>query len=155
MTPRTLEVRRVDKPIRMRVRRTCHRCQTNFGPEKVCVNCQHVRCKQCPRYPPARTKEEKEARALSKAQAKTEMSPEGADKSKEHKRAPLTIPSRTGGQDLTYKNIHQRVRRTCHRCQTLFQGISTQCENCGHNRCKICPRDPYVSTQLLLFHIIY
>lgn len=159
MSPRTLEVQRVEKPIRMRVRRTCHRCQTNFGSDKVCASCQHVRCKKCPRHPPPRTKEEKEARALAKAQGKTpELTTKiaavaagagatglvpAAIPAKKQKQ-PLTLPSRTGGQDLVYKQIRQRVRRTCHRCQTLFQGDSKECENCAHIRCKKCPRDPYV-----------
>lgn len=146
MTPRTLEVRRVDKPIRMRVRRNCHRCQTTFGADKVCANCQHVRCKQCPRYPPARTKEEKEARALAKAQAQAaEISAEAPiaiDDSDKKDLPPLSMPSRTGGPDLIYKHVKQRIRRTCHRCQSVFQGTSTTCENCGHTRCKLCPRDP-------------
>ncbi|CRG84352.1 hypothetical protein PISL3812_01649 [Talaromyces islandicus] len=130
MSPRNLEVQRVEKPIRMRVRRTCHRCQTIFGSDKVCASCQHVRCKKCPRHPPARTKEEKDARVLAKAQGK---GPEIASKlvaiaaagaagpvpaviPVKKPKQPLTIPSRTGGQDL--------------------------CENCAHIRCKKCPRDP-------------
>lgn len=146
MTPQNLEVRRVDKPIRMRVRRTCHRCQTTFGPDRVCVNCQHVRCKQCPRYPQARTKEEKEARALAKAQVQPDMSSEAAaaaalDSSRQ--KYTLTIPAPVGAQDL-YKRAKQHMRRSCHRCQTPFPETPILCENCGHNRCQLCPRVPYV-----------
>jgi hypothetical protein len=152
MSPRNLEVKRVEKPIRMRVRRTCHRCQTTFGSDKVCASCQHVRCKKCPRHPPPRTKEEKEARALAKAQGKAPENPAAAGPSgpapaavpAKKPKQPLTLPSRTGGQDLVYKQIRQRVRRTCHRCQTVFSGDSKECENCAHIRCKKCPRDPYV-----------
>jgi hypothetical protein len=54
------------------------------------------------------------------------------------------MESRTGGQDVIYKAIRQRVRRTCHQCQTLFPGTSTVCESCGHIRCRSCPREPYV-----------
>lgn len=154
MSPRNYEVQRVEKPIRMRVRRTCHRCQTIFGSDRVCHNCQHVRCKACPRYPPARTKEEKEARALAKAKGKqpenTSDTPaaaaiiEPSDNTRKMERTPLTMESRTGGQDVIYKEIRQRVRRTCHQCQTIFKGHSTVCENCGHIRCKSCPREPYV-----------
>lgn len=155
MSPRNLEVQRVEKPIRMRVRRTCHRCQTTFGSDRVCVNCQHVRCKDCPRYPLARTTEEKEARALAKAKGKQAEQPlesvaANIDNTKtRQKPAPITMASRTGGQDLVHKPIKQRVRRTCHQCQTLFKGTSTQCESCGHTRCKICPRDPYVFTTIV------
>lgn len=147
MSPRNLNVERVEKPIRMRVRRTCHRCQTTFGPDRVCANCQHVRCKKCPRYPPARSKEEKEARAKAKAaeQAKAAAGQAKAAEPKKKSKTPqLTIPSRTGGQDLVRKPIRQRVRRTCHRCNTLFIGDAKECTNCHHIRCKKCPRDPYV-----------
>jgi RNA polymerase subunit RPABC4/transcription elongation factor Spt4 len=60
------------------------------------------------------------------------------------------MESRTGGQDVIYKAIKQRVRRTCHQCQTLFPGISTVCESCGHIRCKSCPREPYASPPSIL-----
>lgn len=149
MSPRNIEVQRVEKPIRMRVRRTCHRCQTTFGSDKVCSNCQHVRCKACPRYPPARTKEEKEARALAKAKGKQPENPSNTSAIIEPdntahtvERTPLTMESRTGGQDVIFKEIQQRVRRTCHQCQTIFKGHSTVCESCGHIRCKKCAREP-------------
>ena len=152
MSPRNYEVKRVEKPIKMRVRRTCHRCQTTFGSDRVCRNCQHVRCKACPRYPPARTKEEKEARALAKAKSKQPEKPSGtptaaadiepSDNTQKMERTPLTMESRTGGQDVIYKEIEQRVRRTCHQCQTIFKGHSTVCESCGHIRCRNCPREP-------------
>ncbi|WEW57701.1 hypothetical protein PRK78_003168 [Emydomyces testavorans] len=138
VTPRsaTENVERVEKPIRLRVRRNCHRCLTTFGPERICVGCSHVRCKKCFRYPPAKPKDESEEKpricAIEKAQ-KAELRP---------KKAPLTIPSRTGGQDLVRKPIMQRVRRTCHKCSTLFIGNATECLNCNHIRCKRCPRDP-------------
>jgi hypothetical protein len=51
-SPTDLQFPRVTKTIRMRVRRTCHRCETTFGSDKLCVNCQHQRCKKCPRFPP-------------------------------------------------------------------------------------------------------
>ncbi|PCG97438.1 Zinc finger, FYVE/PHD-type [Penicillium occitanis (nom. inval.)] len=152
MSPRNYEVKRVEKPIKMRVRRTCHRCQTTFGSDRVCRNCQHVRCKACPRHPPARTKEEKEARALAKAKGKqpekssdtpaTAAIIEPSDNTQKMERTPLTMESRTGGQDVIYKEIKQRVRRTCHQCQTIFKGHSTVCESCGHIRCRNCPREP-------------
>ncbi|KAK2766834.1 hypothetical protein FQN54_006148 [Arachnomyces sp. PD_36] len=130
---------RVEKPIRMRVRRNCHRCQTTFGADKICSNCQHPRCKKCPRYPVAKTPEEKEAKAKAKAAAAKEaMARKGAKPAN----PPLTIPSRTGGQDLVRKPAMQRVRRNCHLCQSLFVGDSKECAICHHIRCKKCPRDP-------------
>ncbi|KAL3495306.1 hypothetical protein BJX62DRAFT_8483 [Aspergillus germanicus] len=132
-------VQRVTKSIRMRVRRTCHRCQTTFGPDKVCVNCQHVRCKKCPRHPPTKPKDKKEqaGSALQTiiAQKREAVQPK-------QKEPQLTIPSRTGGQDLIRKPVRQRVRRTCHRCNTVFAAHATECSSCKHIRCKICPRDP-------------
>ncbi|KAI4170069.1 MAG: hypothetical protein LQ343_005210 [Gyalolechia ehrenbergii] len=53
------DAQRVEKKIRMRVHRSCHHCQATFGPEKVCNNCKHTRCKKCPRFPTKRTKESK------------------------------------------------------------------------------------------------
>ncbi|KAF3907746.1 hypothetical protein AA313_de0209408 [Arthrobotrys entomopaga] len=43
---------RVEKPIRMRVRRYCHVCRTAFGSDKSCSSCGHKRCIECPRSPP-------------------------------------------------------------------------------------------------------
>ncbi|PGG98605.1 hypothetical protein AJ79_08809 [Helicocarpus griseus UAMH5409] len=126
--PADRNVQRVEKPVRMRVRRNCHRCLTTFGSEKVCAGCEHVRCKKCFRYPPPKPKED--------------ANDKGKAKAADPKKVVLTIPSRTGGQDLVRKPIKQRVRRTCHRCETLFIGDATECENCKHVRCKKCPRDP-------------
>lgn len=55
----------------------------------------------------------------------------------------LTIPSRTGGQDLVRRPARQRVRRNCHLCGNLFPTAdATECIGCGHIRCKKCPRNP-------------
>lgn len=134
------DTERVEKPIRMRVRRNCHRCQTTFGADKICTNCQHPRCKKCPRYPVAKTPEEKEARAKAKAAAAAKEAL--ARKGKRSANPPLTIPSRTGGQDLVRRPVMQRVRRNCHLCHSLFVGDSKECAICHHIRCKKCPRDP-------------
>ncbi|KAE8350405.1 hypothetical protein BDV28DRAFT_159628 [Aspergillus coremiiformis] len=134
-----MAVQRVAKPIRMRVRRTCHRCQTTFGPDKLCTNCQHVRCKKCPRYPAAKTHDQT-ATALHTILAQKDKNPTGTQR--KVKEPPLTLPSRTGGQDLVRKQIKQRVRRTCHRCCTTFAPGATECNSCKHTRCKKCPRDP-------------
>lgn len=45
-------VERVEKKPRMRVRWTCHECQSTFGRDKHCPNCTHSRCRECIRYPP-------------------------------------------------------------------------------------------------------
>ncbi|KAI4683383.1 uncharacterized protein J4E88_004559 [Alternaria novae-zelandiae] len=54
-------VQRVEKSIRMRVHRSCHRCGTLYGSDKVCLQCEHKRCKKCPRFPKKKTPEEKQA----------------------------------------------------------------------------------------------
>lgn len=140
---------RVNKPIRMRVRRTCHRCQTTFGPDKVCTNCQHPRCKQCPRSP---SPQEKDAEHLHIPKLKVleirSRHPTASIGLHTHLKltvdphAPLTLPSRTGGQDLVHKSVLQRVRRTCHCCNEAFTPGSKECQSCKHLRCKLCPREP-------------
>ena len=138
---------RTEKPIRMRVRRTCHQCNATFGVAKECPSCSHVRCKQCTRYPPKRTEEEKQAsreRRAAKAKeaaANPIIVPDWRvdEKKSEFK---LTKPAKTGGQDLVYRKPRQRVRRNCHQCNTLFTSGSKTCAECGHIRCTDCPRDP-------------
>ncbi|KAE8132665.1 hypothetical protein BDV38DRAFT_287583 [Aspergillus pseudotamarii] len=140
-SPTDTEVQRVVKPIRMRVRRTCHRCQTTFGIDKLCTNCQHVRCKKCPRYPPHKSSHDHQNEsALQTILSQKGKEPAGAPR--KPKEPPLTLPSRTGGQDVIRKEVKQRIRRTCHRCCTTFAPDVTECENCQHTRCKKCPREP-------------
>ncbi|GFG19439.1 conserved hypothetical protein [Aspergillus udagawae] len=138
-TPSDMTVQRVAKPIRMRVRRTCHRCETTFGPDKVCVNCQHIRCTKCPRHTSTKPNDQAQ-NALETIRRAAQGHEPPRLMSKESQ---LTIPSRTGGQDLTRKPIRQRVRRTCHRCNTMFPNKDvTECPTCRHIRCKKCPREP-------------
>lgn len=124
---------RVEKKIRMRVHRTCHRCQVTFGPEKVCTNCDHNRCKKCPKFPVRKPK------SKGKGLGAGAISGEDATKGKSKI---LTMPSRVTGKELARKDPSQRVRRTCHKCDTLFVGRAIQCEGCGHERCPSCPREP-------------
>ncbi|KAK6356553.1 hypothetical protein TWF718_000905 [Orbilia javanica] len=116
---------RVEKPIRMRVRRYCHECQTAFGSEKTCPSCGHKRCVECPRSPPPKADKKK-----SKSKTKEFDPYEG-----------LTMPSKTGGQPLVYRKIRQRVHWKCHKCESDFAGQKT-CPKCTHNRCKKCHREP-------------
>ncbi|CAH0021944.1 unnamed protein product [Clonostachys rhizophaga] len=138
-------VLRVNKPIRMRVRRTCHRCEANFTTTKECPSCQHTRCVKCTRYPPRRTEEEKIASRERRAElirTQKENAPLIVDYRIDQKPVVLKKPSKTGGQDLIYKKPRQRVRRNCHECARLFPPGSKTCEGCGHIRCTDCPRDP-------------
>ncbi|KAF2451184.1 hypothetical protein P171DRAFT_418 [Karstenula rhodostoma CBS 690.94] len=129
-----VSVQRIEKPIRMRVHRTCHRCGTTYGAEKVCAKCEHKRCKQCPRYPKKKTPLEK-----TQSQAKSDVA---AVKALPKKKRVLTVPSRSGGE-LAYHPAKQRVRRNCHKCHALFiPPTATICEGCRHIRCTKCPREP-------------
>lgn len=127
---------RIEKPIRMRIHRTCHKCGTTYGSSKICVNCEHARCTKCPRYPIKKDKTQAEKGKAAAAAATTAVD------APEEKKLVLTRPSRTGGQPLVRKKPKQRVRRTCHDCGTLFLVGNKTCAACGHIRCVECPRDP-------------
>ena len=138
----------MDKPIRMRVRQTCHKCSANFNMGKECPGCHHVRCTKCVRYPPRRSEaeviasREKRAAILKTQRERAPIIPDyDFDGTQVYV---LKRPSKMGRQDLVYKKPRQRVRRTCHECQQLFTPGSKLCEGCGHVRCTDCPRDPYV-----------
>jgi hypothetical protein len=121
-------VQRVEKSIRMRVHRSCHRCGTIYGSEKTCSHCEHKRCKKCPRYPKRKSQDEKGA--------------ELAAEEKPKRKRVLTITTKAGNE-LAYQPSKQRVRRTCHKCETAFiPSNATICEQCRHIRCTKCPREP-------------
>ena len=128
---------RVEKKIRMRVHRQCHRCENTFGPEKMCRSCQHTRCKKCPRFPimGPMTQEMKDKAMAGVGDGEKMVMPRAA--------IVLTIPRKApGAKDLVRRVPAQRVRRTCHKCQTTFAGRETECAFCEHHRCAVCPRDP-------------
>lgn len=54
---RPRKLRRVERPIRIRVHWTCHVCKMQFKMEKSCVECGHRRCPQCSRQPPKRVQD--------------------------------------------------------------------------------------------------
>lgn len=135
----------------MRVHRSCHHCDTIFGTNKVCDKCEHVRCKKCPRHPV-----KKHVNGLGSVTTLDQEDKEGdGDGVVAGMEGPLRQRHRRAGEPLTdssgqeqekvrvYKPIKQRIRRTCHKCQTLFiPATSTACQNCAHKRCTKCPRDP-------------
>lgn len=137
---------RVEKPIRMRVSRECHKCGHTFGSAKECPGCKHVRCKECQRRPSKRTEAEKEESRKKRAailKERAENPPIIADwDPKPLQKVILTRPSKHGGQDLVHRKPRQRVRRTCCQCQKLYSGLDKTCESCEHTRCTDCPRDP-------------
>jgi hypothetical protein len=134
--PATPGVPRVEKKVRLRVHRTCHRCQTAFASERVCSNCNHNRCKKCPGLPSSKQK-------ASKGKGVAAGGIAVDDGSKESTGA-VSMPNRATGNPLERKTPTQRVRRTCHECGTLFAGKAVQCGKCNHTRCDQCSRDPYV-----------
>jgi len=140
-------VLRMDKSIRMRVRRSCHKCDTVFTQAKECPSCQHVRCSQCVRHPPKRTEAELQASRERRAailKANKENAPIIPDWDYEYnaKDFVLTRPRKTVPGELVHRKPRQRVRRNCHECQTLFAVGVKVCQNCEHVRCTDCPRDP-------------
>ena len=128
--PATPGVPRVEKRVRIRVHRTCHRCATAFGSDRVCSNCNHNRCKKCPGLPIS-----KQPAAKDKGVAAGGIA--GASGLKESAGAVTANP-------LEKKTPTQRVRRTCHECGTDFAAGASNCGNCNHKRCAQCTRDPYV-----------
>ncbi|KAI1081822.1 hypothetical protein F5B20DRAFT_58797 [Whalleya microplaca] len=142
------EVLRVEKSVRMRIHRECHRCHSGFGAGNQCPNCQHTRCKNCTRYPVKRNEAEQQANRERREvilRKNKEMAPiiPSYDYSE---KIILKRPSKTGGQDLVFKGKpRMRVRRNCHECGSLITANTKQtrtCDNCGHKRCADCPRNP-------------
>ena len=128
-------VQRVEKPIRMRVRRQCHHCKKIFGAEKTCTSCEHSRCRKCPRIPSKKYKVET-------------AGPERQERGRRlFAKYGLTIEDHEWGQaphetvQRVEKKVRMRVRYQCHHCQTLF-GSDKACSNCEHKICKRCPRTP-------------
>ncbi|TAQ85021.1 hypothetical protein B7494_g6653 [Chlorociboria aeruginascens] len=109
---------RVEKPIRMRIHRSCHKCLTTFGANKVCITCQHTRCNKCPRYPPKRSNSEgNDLPGPPHKDHKERMEVDDDDSFSKGDRMPMSIPSKTGGQPLVRKRPMQRVRRNCHKAK--------------------------------------
>lgn len=132
------ETYRVEKPIRMRIHRTCHQCEATFGGSKTCPSCQHERCSNCPRYPPKKDKKGKSSKKAEPVPGAIEVD----NYYNLREQIVLTKPSKTGGQPLVRKKPMQRVRRTCHACSTMFPPGSKVCSSCAHVRCTDCPREP-------------
>ena len=121
---------RVEKKVRMRIHRHCHRCQTMFGVEKQCAECGHTRCKKCPRSKMTGLKDRKGKSVVAGGLVVDDryMSMMEPDV--------LNMPYRR-----TIRDLGGGARRICHKCQTMFIGNAPQCEACGHQRCAQCPQD--------------
>jgi len=132
---------RVEKPTRTRIHCTCHVCKTTYRGNKICASCGHERCTECTRYPMKNVRGTKDTGVeyLGSSQGPGMDAIEGLKR--KHKYV-LTLPSKTGGQDIVMKKPMQRVRRTCHQCESIFIPGDKICSKCSHVRCVDCPRDP-------------
>jgi hypothetical protein len=136
------EVYRIEKPIRMRIHRQCHKCDTIFGGNKICASCEHVRCKSCPRSPTKKT-EKKDKKTEEPVGTPAALDLEADTYWGLQQDIVLTRPNpKPGRQPLVRKKPMQRVRRTCCECQSLFTANAKTCTSCSHGRCTDCPRDP-------------
>jgi len=131
---------RVEKHVRLRVHRQCHRCQITFGPEKICNNCSHTRCKKCPRFP-TKSSKDPELKDAATGAMPTATSSAPAQNTRPRTKS-LTLPEQLTGNELIRRVPVHRVRRTCHKCNTVFIGKATECTTCKHLRCPRCPREP-------------
>jgi hypothetical protein len=146
-------IMRVEKPIRMRIRHTCHLCHTMFGAARHCRRCQHRRCVDCPRSPPRKTRDDdKENRNGSDSDGNDDDDDDDGDRRKRRsnkvnsregsptKQSPgKSRVASTGPQPVMHM---QRARRVCHQCQQVFPASNAQlCVFCGHLRCSKCPRE--------------
>ncbi|OTB06411.1 hypothetical protein M426DRAFT_20865 [Hypoxylon sp. CI-4A] len=141
------DVLRVEKSVRMRIHRECHRCHSAFGAGNECPSCQHKRCKKCTRSPVKLTEEERKANREKREAAVRRNKQLGPIIPSYDYSEPIVLKRpRKSGQDLVYKGKpRMRVRRHCHLCNTLISANAKQarvCDNCGHRRCDDCPRDP-------------
>ena len=151
----TNKVRRVERPVRIRIHWTCHQCQRQFGTASACVSCGHRRCGDCARSPPKRVKaivdEAKEGQlaAANKGQILAAVAPTTADKldvddaddDNPVDLSQLSMETRpNSGIKLVMRSKPPSMRRICHECQTPFRSKSSaQCEQCSHQRCDACP----------------
>ncbi|KIW21207.1 hypothetical protein PV08_01787 [Exophiala spinifera] len=114
---------RVSKPIRQRVRYTCHNCSTTFGYEKICMACQHRRCTQCSRYPPRKDR----SRAARESTTQQQQQ-----------------------QDSASHVRRNSIEGACHECQTGFELGTQVCPNCQHQICDRCIQETTVSADQVL-----
>jgi hypothetical protein len=109
-------VERVSRPIRMRVKYTCHHCKTTFGHDKECNSCRHRRCARCDRYPA------RKVRPNPDNQAPTSTSAAPAEE----------VPPQESEPTVTESFC------TCHECQTVIDVEVQECPNCQHTICEKC-----------------
>ncbi|KAI0132094.1 hypothetical protein BJ170DRAFT_230799 [Xylariales sp. AK1849] len=138
------DVYRVEKPVRVRIHRSCHRCHTAFGGGNQCPSCNHIRCSKCERTPPKRTESERRAHRERRDELARKQEQSAPIVPHYGFAEPIVVKraSKTGGQPLVHKPPRMRVRRNCHKCNTLFPTSNRVCERCGHRRCDDCTKSP-------------
>jgi hypothetical protein len=129
---------RVHRPARMRVHRSCHRCNTSFGEARVCTGCSHRVCTLCESTP----RQNFSPHAWDPATADLATDMEVDDFQAIQQQVILTRANRTSSQPLVRKELRQRVRRTCHACSRMFAAGTKTCAACQHVCCVECPRSP-------------
>ncbi|EGX92767.1 hypothetical protein CCM_04140 [Cordyceps militaris CM01] len=138
-------VLRQDKPVSLRLRWYCHRCNSDINSQGSCSNCAHVRCRICIRLPGDHDVDD-DAVGMIPTQSRYQANDEGYHVPGSDRTAAGIVRQRrsnTGGHDLVLRKPRHRVRRTCHVCKTDFAQLGqTICDKCEHVRCSDCPRDP-------------
>lgn len=107
---------RVSKPIRMRIRYTCHRCKTSFGHDKECNSCRHRRCARCDRHPSRKVKPTPDVQDTTSTPVA-------------HVKEALPAASEPVVLDSFC---------TCHECQTVLEVEVQECPSCQHTICEKC-----------------
>jgi rRNA maturation endonuclease Nob1 len=130
-------VARVEKKIRLRIRHTCHQCQTAFSRNRVCRTCTHQQCPQCPRDPVRRNRDRSEMITSREGEiiAPTETQ-SGSIVNDQFGLNTLSIAHRSTERPQVAQG---RIEYRCHECETSFVvGTPNFCPNCGHRRCDEC-----------------
>lgn len=138
-------VRRMDKPISLRVRWACHLCNSGINLHGKCSKCEHSRCKECHRLDSSIEADDGLVARVRPAKRRSEADDEGhciSEQDWSEDGVVFKKRSRTGGPDLVLRKPRHRVRRTCHVCQADFAQLSKICDKCQHVRCTDCPREP-------------
>lgn len=55
---------------------------------------------------------------------------------------PIQEPKMVATVQRVFRKPRQRVRWSCHECETMFINRDDPCRGCGHERCKACIRSP-------------
>ncbi|QIW99678.1 hypothetical protein AMS68_005196 [Peltaster fructicola] len=131
------KLRRVEKPVRMRVRWTCHSCNADFGAKKTCETCGHDRCLECTRIP---NKKSKVVDTTTAILAATDAHPHAAVVSAVPAKQPTwQCTIQIGRPRVDSRLLSTTSRSHCHECDQPFESDQTRCSNCQHETCILCP----------------